>query len=258
MKGEFMFLGTGGSLGVPEVGCHCGVCRSTNPENQRFRSAGLLTINDKKLLIDVGPDIRSQALTFQIERLDGVLITHPHYDHIGGLDDLRIYYFLQKKPLPCLLSRDSLSELQQRYHYMMRPIVPGKSITAQIDFQVLDQDFGVQSFLDIPIEYMTYTQTGMNVTGFRIGGFAYISDIREYTDEVIQRLQGIDLLILSALRHTPTLMHFSLDEAVAFSRHIQAKRTYFTHIAHDLDHDTTNRMLPSDIRLGYDGLELSF
>ncbi len=210
------------------------------------------------MLIDAGPDFRQQALTFQINHLDGLLITHPHFDHIGGLDDLRVYYFLQKRPLPCLLSKDSLNELKKRYHYLMRPLEPGKSVTAQIDFQTLIGDFGEQRFVDLPIRYLTYTQTGMKVNGFRLGSFAYISDIREYTDEVLTYLRGVEVLIVSALRHTPTLMHFSVDEAVAFSRLVGAQRTYFTHIAHDLDHEETNRDLPANIRLGYDGLAVSF
>lgn len=258
MSDYFLFLGSGASLGVPEVGCRCEVCLSPRKENKRLRSAGLLKIGDKRILIDAGPDIRQQALTHHIDRLDGLLITHPHFDHIGGLDDLRIYYFMQKKPLPCLLSLESFAELQQRCAYMMKPLEPGKSVTAQIDFQTLKGEFGQEIFLDLPIQYMTYTQTGMKVTGFRIGSLAYVSDIREYTDPVLQQLKGVEVLIVSALRHTPTLMHFSVDEAVAFSRLVGAKKTYFTHIAHDLDHEETNRTLPSDIRLGYDGLEIEF
>lgn len=256
MHHKFRFLGTGGSMGVPEVGCPCSVCTSSSPYNRRLRSSGLLEIGNKVLLIDAGPDFRQQALTFHIAHLDGVLITHPHFDHIGGLDDLRIYYFLQKTPLPCLLSMDSFEELKVRYHYMMRPLEPGKSVAAQINFEVLKGDFGVQEFLGIPIRYMTYTQTGMKVSGFRVDSFAYISDIREYTPEVLCALAGVEVLVLSALRYTPTLMHFSLDEAVSFSRLVGAKKTYLTHIAHDLDHELASKTLPPDIFLAYDGMEI--
>lgn len=258
MQGQFLFLGTGGSMGVPEIGCHCKVCNSNSSYNKRLRSSGLLKVGGKKLLIDAGPDFREQALKFHIDRLDGVLITHPHFDHVGGLDDLRIYYFLQKSAIPCLLSQDSLDDIKLRFHYMFRPIQPGRSISAQIDFQVLEKDFGNVVFQEIPFQYMSYFQTNMKVTGFRIGSFAYVSDIREYTQELLDYLKGVKILILSALRHVPTMMHFSVEEAVDFSKKVGAEMTYLTHIAHDLDYETTNAMLPSDVRLSYDGQIINF
>jgi phosphoribosyl 1,2-cyclic phosphate phosphodiesterase len=258
MRGSFLFMGTGGSMGVPAIGCSCETCTSSLPENKRLRSSGLLKVGGKILLIDVGPDFREQALKFKIDHLDGVLITHPHFDHVGGLDDLRIYYFIQKHALPCLLSQESLDDLALRYHYMMRPLQPGKSICAQIDFQVLESDFGKRNFQGIPIEYMSYFQTNMKVTGFRVGTFAYVSDIREYTDDLLNSLSGVKTLVLSALRHTPTLMHFSIDEAIALARRVGAQITYLTHVAHDLEYQTTSAMLPPDVRLSYDGLEIPF
>ncbi len=245
-------------MGVPAIACHCDVCRSNLPQNKRLRSAGLLRANGKVLLLDAGPDFREQALKHRIDHLDGVLITHPHFDHVGGIDDLRAYYFIQKKSLPCLLSQETLEDLKLRCHYMMRPLQPGKSISAQIDFEILEGDFGVKEFQGIPVQYMSYFQTGTKVTGFRIGDFAYVSDIREYTHALVESLRGVKLLVLSALRHVPTLMHFSLDEAVAFARLVEAEKTYLTHIAHDLEHEKTNSMLPSDVRLSYDGLEIFF
>ncbi len=258
MHGQFLFIGTGGSNGVPVIGCSCGVCISAFPQNRRLRSSGLLKINGKTLLIDVGPDFREQALKYKIDRLDGVLITHPHFDHVGGLDDLRIYYLIQKRPLPCLLSQESMDDLKLRYHYMMRPLEQGKSISARIDFQVLESDFGHREFQEIPIQYMSYFQTTTKVTGFRVGPFAYVSDIREYTDDLFRSLRGVKVLVLSALRHVPTLMHFSLEEAIVFARRVGSEKTYLTHIAHDLEYNTTNAILPPDLRLSYDGMEISF
>lgn len=258
MQGQFLFLGTGGSTGVPAIGCSCPVCTSPLPENRRWRSSGLLKVQGKNVLLDVGPDFREQALKFNIHHLDGVLITHPHFDHVGGLDELRVYYFLHKHPIPCLLSRESFEDLQPRYSYMMRPLQPGKSIAAQIDFQILENDFGSCAFQEIAIEYMSYFQMHTKVTGFRVGSFAYVSDIRRYSDQLLRSLEGVKILVVSALRSTPTLMHFSIDEAVAFARKVGAEMTYLTHIAHDLEHHATNAMLPPDIRLSYDGLEISF
>ncbi len=258
MQGRFLFLGTGGSMGVPVIGCPCSVCHSQLAVNCRKRSAGLITLADKVFLIDAGPDFREQALRFSVQRLDGVLLTHHHFDHVGGLDDLRIYYLIQKKPLPCLLSQDTMEELRARYHYIFRPREEGKSLTAQLDFHLLPDDFGFIDFQGVKFQYMTFSQAETKVTGYRIGTLAYVSDIREYSEELLIALKGVKTLIVSALREVPTRMHFSIDEAVAFARLVGAKQTYLTHIAHDLDHQATHAILPDDIRLGFDGLEITF
>ncbi len=257
MQGRFLFLGTGGSSGIPMIGCDCEVCRSTSPFNKRLRSSGLITIGEKKFLIDVGPDFRMQALKFNIKRLTAVLLTHTHADHIAGIDDLRAFYFLEKKKMPCVLSQETFDEVKLRYHYLLQPLVSGKSLSAQIDFQILPQDFGDFELEKIRFDYFSYFQMDIKVTGFRIGNFAYVSDIRQYTDQIFQSLRGIDILVLSALRHTPSLMHFSIEEAIAFSRRTSAKMTYLTHIAHDLEHEAINAILPSDMKMSYDGLDIS-
>ena len=143
-----------------------------------------------------------------------------------------------------------------RYHYMLHPITAGKSITAQIDFQTLREDFGEEELEGVKFTYLSYFQSGMKVTGFRFGNLAYVSDIREYSERVFASLQGVDTLILSALRQEPTKMHFSLEEAISFARRAGAKRTYLTHIAHELEHGATQTLLPSDVQMAYDGLEL--
>lgn len=257
MEGKFQFLGTGGSMGIPVIGCKCDVCCSTSPYNKRLRSSGLITIGERRFLIDVGPDFRAQALNYGLEDLSGILLTHAHADHIAGLDDVRAYYFLGKKRMPCILSSDTFEEIKMRYHYMLNPVRPGKSLAAQIDFQLLRDDFGEEELEGVRFTYLSYFQSGMKVTGFRFGNLAYVSDIREYSDRVFEPLKGVDTLILSALRHEPTKMHFSLEEAIAFARRAGARKTYLTHIAHELDHATTAALLPSDVQMGYDGLELS-
>jgi phosphoribosyl 1,2-cyclic phosphate phosphodiesterase len=257
MHGRFLFLGTGGSAGVPMIGCECEVCHSSSSYNKRLRSAGLIRIKDKNFLIDVGPDFRAQALQYNIVHLAGVLLTHAHSDHIAGIDDLRPYYFLHKTKLPCVLSQETFEEVKLRYHYMLTPLTNGKSISAQIDFRILPQDFGDFELEGVRFEYFSYFQTSMKVTGFRVGNFAYVSDIRQYSERVVEMLQGVDILVLSALRHVPNAMHFSVEEAVAFARSVAAKKTYLTHIAHDLEYAGTNATLPSDVRMSYDGLEIS-
>jgi len=257
MQGRFLFLGTGGSSGIPMIGCKCDVCQSSSAFNHRLRSAGLIKIGDKNYLIDAGPDFRAQALKFHIDQLTAVMLTHAHADHIGGIDDLRPYYFLGKnKKLPCFLSQETFNEIKLRYHYMLTPIADGKSLSAQLDFEILPHDFGSFDLEGNSIEYFSYFQTTVKVTGFRIGNFAYVSDIREYTDQVFKSLKGIEILVLSALRHTPSKMHFSIEEAITFSRRTSAKTTYLTHIAHDLEYAATNALLPPEVRMSYDGLEI--
>src|SRR3990167_3054368 len=199
-KGTFLFLGTGGSAGIPMIGCPCAVCTSSDPHNQRLRPSGLLKIAGKSFLIDVGPDFRSQALKYRIHHLDGLFLTHTHYDHIAGIDELRIFYLRSKKPLPCLLSLESLTDLKRRYDYLFQPLEAATSLSAQLDTHVLEADSGSTDFAGIQIGYCSFFQGKMKVTGLRVGNFAYISDIRNYDESVFAQLQGVELLVLSALR----------------------------------------------------------
>lgn len=258
MQPKLLFLGTGGSAGVPIITCTCPVCKSLSPFNKRFRPSVLLQIGKKNFIIDVGPDFRDQSLRYGINHLDGVLLTHTHYDHIGGLDELRVYYFRHHLRLPTLASIETYEELRNRFHYLFKTKQSDGTLQAQLDFQILEEDFGTTSFQGLKVHYLSYTQAEMKVTGYKIGNMAYVSDIREYEERVIEELQGTELLILSALRYTPSEVHFSIEEAVEFAAKVGAKKTLLTHIAHDLEHDETNRKLPSHIRLAHDGLEVPF
>ncbi len=256
MQVRLQFLGTGASMGVPIIGCNCEVCTSTSAYNKRFRSSALLTIGTKKFLLDVGPDFRMQALRNGITSLDGIFLTHLHFDHIGGIDDLRIFYFRSKAKIPCVLSKETYAELQMRYYYLLHPMVDDFPVSAQVDFRILENDFGKIDFEGISLRYVTFFQKETKVTGFIFGKLAYISDIREYTDELIRALEGIDTLVISALRPLPTSMHFSIDEAIHFAQKVGARRTYFTHISHEIEHKKISQTLPPDIHLAYDGLEI--
>lgn len=257
-SGRFLFLGTSASAGVPVIGCKCSVCSSTSPCNLRLRPSGLLKVDGKSLLIDVGPDFRQQALKFKIDSLDALILTHTHYDHIAGIDELRIFYLRSKKNLPCLLSYESLEDLKKRYYYLFRPIGEVPTLSAQMDFTLLENDMGEVDFLGIKIGYISYFQGGTKVNGFRVGDFAYVSDIREYDSSVFLGLKGVKKLVVSALRDEPSPLHLSLDQAVEFARTVGAEETRLTHISHGLDHDATNRKLPPSIQLGFDGLEMEF
>lgn len=238
------------------IGCECAVCRSNDPRDRRLRPSGLLKIGGKTILIDSGPDFRQQALTHHINHLDGMILTHTHYDHIAGLDELRIYYVQTKEHLPVLLSRPSMDDLQKRYHYLFGVKSFGVSLTAQLEYQVLEDERGETEFLGVPLQYMTYSQGGMAVNGLRFGSFAYVSDIQEYPETIYDDLQGVETLVLSALRERESLMHLHFDSAVEFARRVGAKRTFFTHMNHEVCYGKTT--LPEGFELAYDGLELEF
>ncbi|WP_068466401.1 MBL fold metallo-hydrolase [Candidatus Protochlamydia phocaeensis] len=259
MKGRLLFLGTGSSVGVPVIGCSCAVCSSASPYNQRLRPSVLIQTEQKKLLIDPGPDFRQQALRHHITMLDGILLTHAHHDHTSGVDDLRPIYYRRENPLPALLSEETALELQMRYYYIFRSEDPDETFVPRIQLQILPpQREGSVDFIGLSIGYMTYEQGGMLVNGFRFGDLAYLSDIRLFSHTLFEQLQGIKTLIISALRHTPSPLHFSVDEAVDFAHRTKAERVWLTHLSHELDHEKTNAYLPDHIKLAYDGLEIEF
>jgi phosphoribosyl 1,2-cyclic phosphate phosphodiesterase len=255
---EFIFLGTGGSMGVPLVGCACSVCTSKNVFNKRLRSSGLIRVEGKNILLDCGPDFRAQALAANIQGLDGMILTHAHYDHIGGLDDLRAFFVKMDKPISCLLSNETTHDIKRRFDYMFKEFEAKYVIMPKIDLQEFQSDRGEVDFLGVKLKYLSYTQMKMQINGIICGNLAYISDIKHFPDSIFEDLKGVETLIISALRFTPSTMHFTVDEAIDFARKTGAKRTFLTHIAHELDHEKTNAYLPSNIQMAYDGLRLTF
>ncbi|MDE3055226.1 MAG: MBL fold metallo-hydrolase [Verrucomicrobiota bacterium] len=251
---SFRFLGTGASAGVPVIGCSCVVCLSSSPYNKRLRPSGLLFVGEKKILIDAGPDLRMQALTAHISGIDGLFLTHTHFDHIAGIDDLRAFYRKTGRPIPVLLSRASYGELERRYHYLLEP---GGS-SAQLEWSLLPSDAGETSFLGLAVRYFTYQQGGMLVTGYRVGSFAYLTDIRDFPATIFSFLLGVRVLVIGALCKEPTSLHFGFEEAVDFGKKVGAEEIFITHMNHTVDYEGTSNMLPPGVRLAYDGLEVSF
>ncbi|WP_194847725.1 MBL fold metallo-hydrolase [Candidatus Neptunochlamydia vexilliferae] len=245
---QLLFLGTGGSMGIPVIGCRCLTCKSKSPHDKRLRSSVLLTHEGKRYLVDIGPDYRQQALKYGIDRLDGLLITHTHYDHIAGLDELRIYTFRQRKPVPCLVSRETLAELKVRYHYFIPP-----HETTKLEFSILEGDVGETVFEGLPVTFFSYRQQGMKVTGFRFKNLAYVTDIKEYEESIFDSLKGVETLVISGWKWEKSHAHLSLKEGMAFARKAKAKMCYFTHISHELKAD---KRLPKGFALAYDGLEI--
>jgi len=253
---KLLFLGTGGSMGIPVIGCTCATCASPSPFDKRLRPSILITDGKKRYLVDIGPDYRTQALKFGIDTLAGLLLTHTHYDHIAGLDELRIYTFQQKEAMPCLLSRETLEELKIRYHYFIPPPVIDETHWTNLKFSLLEGNQGEVNFEGLKTSYCTYEQVGMKVNGFRFKKTAYMTDVMEYDDEVFKSMQGIETLIISARRWEKSFAHLSVEEAVKFSKKTSAKKTYFTHISHEIEHEETEENLPDGFFLAYDGLEI--
>ncbi len=254
MKGKLTFLGTGGSMGVPVLGCLCEVCQSHDRLNQRLRPSVLIQIECQLFLIDPGPDFRLQALKNGITKLNGLLLTHAHHDHTAGMDDLRPICYRRQDPLPILLSSETAQDLQTRYSYLFQSKTEHSH--SQFALKLLPDQAGIVNFENIPIQYVSYMQGEMLVNGYRIGDFAYLSDIRHFSRSIFKHLQGVRYLVISALRYTLSTVHFSVDEAIDFARTLKAQKVWLTHISHDLEHHQTNRYLPNHMSLAYDGLEI--
>lgn len=257
-KGTLLFLGTGGSMGIPVIGCSCEVCTSEDPCNMRFRSSVLCTIDGQRILVDCGPDFKQQALKHNIDLLDGLIFTHAHNDHTAGIDELRVICLRSGKPIPCLLSADTAKDLRIRFAYIFEEREPYAGLVARLGMQEFERDRGEVVFQGIRIGYVSYSQLGMRVDGLRFGDLAYISDIKDYPESIFEDLKGVKTLVLSALRFQSTKMHFNVDEAVAFAQKVRAEKTWLMHVSHELEHEKGNAYLPENIQIAYDGLQLEF
>lgn len=258
-RGTIRFLGTGASTGVPVINCTCKVCSSLDPKNKRLRSGMLLSYEGKSFLIDAGPDFREQALAYKIGTPAALFLTHTHYDHVGGLEEMRAYSYQTHIPVPCYLSRSSFENIQKMYYYLFLPKSERTSSrTALFDFHVLEGTEGVISLQEKAVNYFLYTHGDASVLGFKFGSFAYVTDIKEYTPELVAALEDIDLLVMSATCLKHSHVHMTIDEAIAFSQLVRAKKTYFVHLAHEIDYAYVSSLLPANISLAYDGLELQF
>lgn len=245
-------------MGVPVLGCTCSVCLSNDPHNKRYRPAGLIRFQGKNILLDCGPDFREQGLKCHLQKVHGIIMTHAHYDHIGGFDDLRALFFNQKEPIPCILSQETAADILRRFDYIFLPDQSNYKLLPKVDLQILEGDRGVIDFLGLPLRYLTFEQMGMKVNGIVCGNFAYLSDICHYPESIFEDLKGVEVLVISALRFTPSPSHLNVDDAVEFAKRVGAKETWLTHIAHELDHDRANAYLPANVRMAYDGLEINF
>jgi phosphoribosyl 1,2-cyclic phosphate phosphodiesterase len=248
------FLGTGTSSGVPALACHCRVCTSPDPRDKRTRPSILIRFDDRAVVIDTTPDFRAQALREGLERLDAVLFTHSHADHILGLDDVRVFCFRQRQPIPIYADAQSMKNIQRTFKYIFDGDYPYGGI-ARLDPRLIDGPFEVEGLKVIPVPVV---HGNLPILGFRINGVAYLTDVSEIPESSYPLLQGLEVLILDALRPRPHPTHLTLEQALSVMERLRVQQGYCTHIAHDLGHEETNAQLPPHVRLAYDGLQLEF
>jgi phosphoribosyl 1,2-cyclic phosphate phosphodiesterase len=256
IRGQLILLGTGTSVGVPVIGCGCQVCQGGDPKNQRTRCSVAVGLPDGNLLIDTPPDLRIQLLREQIGVIHSVLFTHEHADHIFGLDDLRLFQFYLGHPVPVYCEPLVEQRIRTSFDYAFRSAATTHAgAVPQLTMRSIGcEPFELLGARIVPIRL----QHGPNfqVLGFRIGNVAYCTDTNLVPPASMELLQGLDVLILDALRPRPHVTHFGLDEAIEVARQLAPRKTYFTHVSHELDYGPTNAYLPDGMELAYDGLRI--
>ena len=248
------FLGTGTSQGIPVIGSNHPVCLSSDPKDKRLRVSVLVEWDDYSYVIDCGPDFRQQMLTNKVSRIDGILFTHEHSDHVAGLDDIRPFFFNQGD-IPIYAHQRVLDTLRNRFEYVFvtedkYPGAPGvkEHVIENTPFKLGDMDI-------VPINTF---HNRVQVFGFRLNNFAYLTDVKTIEDSEINKLKGVKVLVVNALREKPHHSHFNLEEAIAFIQKVKPKKAYLTHISHYLGfHEEVQQKLPDNIYLAYDNLQIT-
>ncbi len=255
MQARVIVLGSGTSHGVPMIGCTCAVCRSADPRDRRTRPSIYVDVADgPKILVDTSTDLRAQALAHGVTRVDAILFTHSHADHVMGLDDSRRVSQMSKAKIPCYADEVTATSLRKTFYYAFDPQTEQGGGLPQIDLHTIDGPFNVGAVGVTPIPLMHGARP---ILGFRFGDFAYLTDTNHLPDAAWPLLAGVRTVIIDALRHRPHPTHFTVAEALEAIARLQPAQAYLTHICHDLPHADTNRALPRGVELAYDGLELT-
>ena len=255
MHATLTVLGSGTSMGVPTIGCNCSVCRSPDPRDRRTRPSVMISYNGRHVMIDTTPDFREQALREKITQLDAVLYTHTHADHILGIDDLRPLTY-QHKPgkLPLYATPHACEFLRNMFRYIFEAEYKFGGLP-QVDLQPIN---GPVELFGARFEPVTVIHGETPILGFRFGSGAYLTDHSEVPSETLEKLRDLDVLFLDALRYTPHPTHSTVEQSLKIVEEVKPKRTFFTHICHDLPHEATNAGLPPNVRLAFDGMKLEF
>jgi phosphoribosyl 1,2-cyclic phosphate phosphodiesterase len=241
------FLGTGTSTGVPAIACKCDVCRSDDRRNKRTRTSAALRYEGHTVLIDASIDLRQQMLREEIDSLGAVLLTHSHADHVFGLDDIRMFNFIQRAPVPVYCSDRTVTDINRTFWYIFEPV-------PQITLHAVESPFDLFGARVIPLPVI---HGNIPILGYRIGGFAYVTDASAIPDETLPLMTDLDVLVVNALRREPHPTHFNLEGALDAIRRIGPRRAFLTHISHGLDHEALSRELPDSIHPAHDGLTIT-
>ena len=251
------FLGTGTSQGVPVIACHCGVCSSADGHDHRLRTSALLSVGDDdrtspNILIDIGPDFRQQMLRQRVEHIDAILVTHAHRDHVAGLDEIRSFNYVQHSDMHLYLNTEAAHALQRDYRYIFAPHdYPG---LPEAQLHVVDGPFEAAGVRVVPVRVM---HKDLPILAFRIGKLGYITDANHIEPDEERKLQGVDTLVVNALRREHHWSHYSLDEALALVARLRPRRAYLTHVSHEMGlHAEVESVLPEGVHLAYDNLSI--